>query len=44
MVTISQQLAALLYEAGLSEVDVSLYNELLKRPAQTVWELVLRTG
>lgn len=38
------KLKNLLLEAGLSEIAVHVYLELLRKPAQTVWELVIRTG
>lgn len=38
------KLKDLLLEAGLDETIVFVYLELLKRPAQTIWELVERTG
>ena len=38
------KLKDLLLEAGLPEVAVLVYTELLKKPAQTTWELVTRTG
>lgn len=38
------KLKDLLLEAGLSEIAVHVYLELLRKPAQTVWELVVRTG
>ncbi|MFC1810559.1 helix-turn-helix domain-containing protein [Patescibacteria group bacterium] len=38
------KLKGLLFDAGLSEAEVLVYIELLKKPAQTIWELVRRTG
>lgn len=41
---IHEKLKDLLFIAGLKESEVFVYLELLKRPAQTKWELVTRTG
>lgn len=41
---IHQRLQSLLLEAGLSETDNLVYIELLKRPAETPFDLVKRTG
>lgn len=38
------KLRDLLFDAGLSEAEVVVYLELLKKPAQTIWDLVTRTG
>ncbi len=38
------KLRDLLFDAGLSEAEVVVYLDLLKTPAQTVWDLVKRTG
>ena len=38
------QLSNLLLSAGLSEAESRIYAELLKKPAETRWELVGRTG
>lgn len=38
------KLRDLLLEAGLNESECHVYIELLKKPCQTVWELVTRTG
>src|SRR3989338_9063881 len=38
------QLQKLLLDAGLSETQVFVYLELLKKPAATTWDLVTRTG
>lgn len=42
--TIYQKLKKLLFDAGLSEAEVALYSELLKKPAESIWDLVQRTG
>lgn len=39
-----KQLQKILIEAGLSEVEILIYTELLSSPAQTKWELVSRTN
>ncbi|MBI2638703.1 hypothetical protein HYW83_03880 [Candidatus Peregrinibacteria bacterium] len=39
-----QKLRDLLFDAGLSEAEVLIYLELLKKPAETIWDLVQRTG
>lgn len=41
---IYQKLKKLLFDAGLSEAEVSVYSELLKKPAESIWDLVKRTG
>lgn len=41
---IYKKLHELLISAGLSEVETLTYIELLKKPAQNVWDLVKRTG
>lgn len=41
---IYNKLKKLLFDAELSEAEVLLYIELFKDPAQTIWELVNRTG
>jgi len=41
---IYQKLRDLLFDAGLSEAETLVYIELLKKPALTIWDLVLRTG
>jgi DNA-binding MarR family transcriptional regulator len=38
------QLNDLLQKAGLNEAETIIYSELLKKPAQTLWELIARTG
>lgn len=38
------KLRDLLHEAGLGETEVETYIEILKKPAETIWELVTRTG
>lgn len=38
------KLKSLLTEAGLSESEVAVYLELLKKPSHTKWDLVARTG
>lgn len=39
-----KKLKILLSEAGLIEAEILIYIELLKKPAQTKWELINRTG
>lgn len=39
-----KKLKALLSEAGLNEAEIDIYVELLKKPSQTKWELINRTG
>ncbi len=41
---IYNKLKKLLFDADLSEAEVLIYIELLKKPAQTIFELVNRTG
>lgn len=43
-IPIYTKLRELLFEAGLSEAEVFVYIELIKKPATTIWDLVLRTG
>lgn len=38
------KLRDLLFDAGLSEAEVVVYIELLKKPAETIWDFVTRTG
>ena len=37
------KLRRLLFEAGLSEAEVFVYIALIKKPAETIWDLVMRT-
>ncbi len=39
-----KKLETLLIEAGMTETEVKVYLELLKKPSQNKWELVNRTG
>lgn len=39
-----KKLNTLLAQAGLKEAEILIYIELLKKPAQTKWEIVERTG
>lgn len=39
-----KKLKLLLSEAGLAEAEIDVYIELLKKPSQTRWELINRTG
>lgn len=39
-----KKLQELLLQTGLSETDTLVYLELLRKPAASIWELVIRTG
>jgi len=39
-----QKLKTHLSNAGLTEAEITVYLELIKKPANNIWELVLRTG
>ncbi|MFA7681475.1 MAG: helix-turn-helix domain-containing protein [Candidatus Peribacteraceae bacterium] len=41
---IHQQLSQALLDIGLTEAEVKVYIELHRKPSQTIWELVTRTG
>ncbi|MDD5074288.1 MAG: helix-turn-helix domain-containing protein [Candidatus Peribacteraceae bacterium] len=41
---LSAQIGSLLLDCGFSEAEVRVYQELLKNPAATIWDLVKRTG
>jgi hypothetical protein len=40
---VSRQISSLLLKAGLSEAEIAVYLQLLKKPADTKWQLVLST-
>ena len=44
MMIVYEKLAKALASVGLNEVEIKIYIELAKKPAQTIWELVPRTG
>ncbi|MFA5948633.1 MAG: helix-turn-helix domain-containing protein, partial [Candidatus Gracilibacteria bacterium] len=41
---VQEKLKNMLIEAGLSEVEIVIYFELLKKPSETKWNLINRTG